>query len=43
MRSVERRGLRSEDNIKMNLKARVWEGVDWIRVAEGGGKMQGVA
>jgi len=35
---LKRPGLRSEDNSKMNLKARVGEGVDWIRVAEGGVK-----
>jgi len=28
-------GLRSGDNTNMNLKARVGEGMDWIRVAEG--------
>jgi hypothetical protein len=32
---VKRPGLISEDNTKMNLKARVREGVDWISVAEG--------
>jgi hypothetical protein len=34
-RSLGRRGYRWEDNIKVDLKEIVCEGVDWIHVAQG--------
>lgn len=33
---MKRPGLRSGDNTNMNLKAKVGESMDWIRLAEGG-------
>jgi hypothetical protein len=33
-RPLGRRGRKWEDNIKMDLRERVWEGVDWMHLAQ---------
>jgi len=35
--SLQRHRRRSEDNIRMDLREVVWEGVDWHRIGTSGG------